>query len=123
MYGRLPDYHLSERGRAQAQRVAEWLADRDIVYVVASPLERAQETATPIAERRGLPINTDDELIESTNVFQGQAGFARRRRPSRPPQLVVSAEPAHTVMGRAVHRDRDADDGRAAPRPDQGGGP
>ena len=50
LYGRLPDYHLSEKGRGQAQRVADWLADRDIVYVVASPLERAQETATPIAE-------------------------------------------------------------------------
>ena len=72
LYGRLPDYHLSEKGRAQAQRVADWLADRDIVYVVASPLERAQETATPIAERHGLPIDTDDDLIESANIFQGQ---------------------------------------------------
>ena len=50
LYGRLPDYHLSDKGKAQAERVADWLADRDIVYVVASPLERAQETATPIAE-------------------------------------------------------------------------
>ena len=47
LYGRLPDYHLSDRGRAQAQTVADWLAGRDIVYVVASPLERAQETAAP----------------------------------------------------------------------------
>ena len=28
LYGRLPDYHLSERGRAQALAVADWLADR-----------------------------------------------------------------------------------------------
>ena len=60
LYGRLPDYHLSERGRAQAQAVADWLAARDIVYVVASPLDRAQETAAPIATRLGLPIDTDD---------------------------------------------------------------
>ena len=72
LYGRLPDYHLSERGRAQAQAVADWLAARDITHVVASPLERAQETAAPIAQRHGLMIGTDDELIESTNVFQGQ---------------------------------------------------
>ena len=72
LYGRLPDYHLSDKGRAQAQAVADWLADRDVVYVVASPLERAQETATPIAERHNLPIDTDEELIESTNIFQGQ---------------------------------------------------
>ncbi len=39
---------------------------------MASPLERAQETATPIAERRGLSIDTDDDLIESMNIFQGQ---------------------------------------------------
>ncbi len=72
LYGRLPDYHLSERGRAQAQAVAGWLALRDIVYVVASPLERAQETAEPIATGLGLPVDTDDDLIESTNIFQGQ---------------------------------------------------
>lgn len=72
LYGRLPDYHLSERGQAQAQAVADWLAARDIIYVVASPLERAQETATPIAARHGLVVDTDDELIESHNVFQGE---------------------------------------------------
>ncbi len=72
LYGRLPDYHLSERGRAQAQAVADWLAGRDIVHVVASPLERAQETAAPIAAHHGLAVHTDDELIESHNVFEGQ---------------------------------------------------
>ena len=72
LYGRLPDYHLSERGRAQARRVAEWLAGRDITHVVASPLERAQETAAPIAAHHGLSVGTDAELIESANVFQGQ---------------------------------------------------
>jgi broad specificity phosphatase PhoE len=72
LYGRLPDFHLSERGRAQAEAVASWLAARDIVYVVASPLERAQETAAPIAAHHGLAVNTDDELIESQNVFQGE---------------------------------------------------
>jgi len=72
LYGRLPDYHLSERGRAQAQAVADWLAGRDIVYVVASPLDRAQETAAPIAAHHGLAVHTDEELIESHNVFEGQ---------------------------------------------------
>jgi broad specificity phosphatase PhoE len=72
LYGRLPDFHLSERGRAQAAAVASWLAARDIVYVVASPLERAQETAAPIAAHHDLAVNTDHELIESQNVFQGE---------------------------------------------------
>lgn len=72
LYGRLPDYHLSDRGRAQARAVADWLAARDIVYVVASPLERAQETAAPIAAEHGLAVDVDADLIESHNVFQGE---------------------------------------------------
>ena len=72
LYGRLPDYHLSDRGMAQAEAVADWLASRDVAYVVASPLERAQETAAPIAARHGLSIHTDESLIESHNEFQGE---------------------------------------------------
>lgn len=72
LYGRLPDYHLSERGRAQADRVAQVLADRDIVAVIASPLERAQETAAPLAARHNLVIGTNSDLLESTNVFEGK---------------------------------------------------
>jgi broad specificity phosphatase PhoE len=73
LYGRRPGYHLSELGRAMAERVALTVRDRDIVHVGSSPLERAQETATPTAEALGLPINTDPRLIESTNVFEGKS--------------------------------------------------
>lgn len=72
LYGRLPGYHLSDLGRRMADRVAEHLADRDITYVVASPLERAQETAAPIAKAHGLDVATDERLIEAANVFQGK---------------------------------------------------
>jgi broad specificity phosphatase PhoE len=72
LYGRLPDFHLSDKGRAQAARVADWLATHDVTYVVASPLERAQETAGPIAATHGLAIDTDADLIESENVFEGE---------------------------------------------------
>ncbi|WP_336669862.1 histidine phosphatase family protein [Tsukamurella sp. USMM236] len=71
LYGRLPGFCLSEKGRAQAQTVADALADHDITAVFASPLQRAQETATPIAASHGLPIITDDELIEAGNQFEG----------------------------------------------------
>lgn len=84
LYGRLPGYRLSERGRAMAQRIAESLGDRAIVRVVASPLERAQETAAPLAERLGLSINTDDRVIEAANVFEGLilgVGDGSLRRP------------------------------------------
>jgi len=72
LYGRLPDFHLSELGQEMARRVAEHLADRDITHVVASPLERAQETAAPIAKAHGLPVAIDGRLIEAENVFQGR---------------------------------------------------
>ncbi|WP_217235322.1 histidine phosphatase family protein [Streptomyces sp. AC555_RSS877] len=72
LYGRLGGYHLSELGRQMADRVAEHLAGRDVTHVVASPLERAQETATPIAKAHGLDIATDERLIEAENVFQGK---------------------------------------------------
>ena len=71
LYGRLPGYHLSDTGAAQAQTVADVLADHDISHVFASPLQRAQETATPIATAHGLQITTNDDLIEADNQFEG----------------------------------------------------
>lgn len=71
LYGRLPDYHLSDRGRAMAERIAATVAERDIAHIVSSPLERAQETAAPAAEVLGLPVVTDERLIEAGNVFEG----------------------------------------------------
>src|SRR3978361_1547804 len=73
LYGRLPGYRLSERGVAMAQMVADTLAaqGRDVVEVTASPLERAQQTAQPIAAAFGLEVGTDERLIEAANHFQG----------------------------------------------------
>ncbi|MCX6460307.1 MAG: histidine phosphatase family protein [Actinobacteria bacterium] len=72
LYGRLEDFHLSDLGRQMADRMSEYFADRDITVVTASPLERAQETATPIAAAHGLVLGTDADLIEAANVFEGQ---------------------------------------------------
>lgn len=85
LYGRRPDFHLSELGRQMADRVAEHLAGRDIRYVVASPLERAQETAAPIAKAHGLELGTDERLIEAENVFEGKTfgvGDGALRKPA-----------------------------------------
>ncbi|POX37554.1 hypothetical protein C3486_27580, partial [Streptomyces sp. Ru73] len=68
LYGRRPGYHLSDLGRQMADRVAEHLADRDITHVVASPLERAQETAAPIGKAHGLDVDSDPRLIEAANI-------------------------------------------------------
>ena len=72
LYGRLPGYHLSELGRQMAKAAAEVLAERDVTYVVASPLERAQETAAPIAAEFAVDVATDTRLIESGNFFEGK---------------------------------------------------
>ncbi|MCA1221976.1 histidine phosphatase family protein [Streptomyces sp. 8L] len=85
LYGRKPGYHLSELGLRMADRVAEHLADRDITLVVASPLERAQETAAPIAKEKGLEVHTDIRLIEAANIFEGKTfgvGDGALRKPA-----------------------------------------
>ncbi|MGI9092852.1 MAG: histidine phosphatase family protein [Mycobacteriales bacterium] len=71
LYGRLPGYHLSDRGREMAEAVARHLAARDVTHLVSSPLERAQETASPLATALNLTPVIDQRLIEADNYFQG----------------------------------------------------
>jgi len=72
LYGRLPDFHLSEAGRGMADAASAALSHADVVEVVSSPLERAQETAGPVARRHSVDIATDDRLIEAGNRFEGK---------------------------------------------------
>jgi broad specificity phosphatase PhoE len=93
LYGRLPGYHLSGVGRAMAERVAERLRDTlgdRVGYLASSPLERAAETAEPIARELGLPIVTDPRLIEPANAFEGTkfgVGDGALKRPSNWPKV------------------------------------
>ena len=118
LYGRLPGFRLSEDGRGMAVFAAEAVRGRDVAEVVASPLLRAQETAGPIAEVFGLPIGTDERLIESSNHFEGKTfgvGDGALRHPSNWPFLVNPfqpswGEPYQVVAARmlaAVHDVRD----------------
>jgi broad specificity phosphatase PhoE len=72
LYGRMPGFRLSALGEQMAKAAAQSLAGRDITHVVASPLERAVQTAEPIAAQFGLEISVDDRLIESANFFEGK---------------------------------------------------
>lgn len=72
LYGRLPGYYLSDLGQEMAVRAADALAQNDVTLVVSSPMERAQQTAAPIAARHALPIEADPLLIEADNVFEGK---------------------------------------------------
>lgn len=71
LYGRMPGFSLSEQGNRQAVTVAETLSDHDVAHVVASPLERAQETAAPVAAAHQLEVARDERLIEAANDFEG----------------------------------------------------
>jgi broad specificity phosphatase PhoE len=85
LYGRIPDFHLSELGRQMADRVAEHVKGRDIVHLVSSPLERAQETMEPIAKVFGLTPDIDERVIEAANLFEGKkfgVGDGALRNPS-----------------------------------------
>jgi len=97
LYGRLPGYALSDLGVQMAERVAKWAADRDATTVVASPLERAQETAAPIAAVHGLPVGSDERLIEAGNHFEGLTfgvGDGSLRHPRHWRYLVNPARPS-----------------------------
>ncbi len=89
LYGRLPGYRLSERGERMAELAAEHLASRPVVRLAASPLERAQQSAQPWADRFGLEIRTEHRIIEPTNEFEGKAFEASGalRHPSAWPLL------------------------------------
>ena len=85
IYGRLPGYHLSAAGRVMAKAAAGFLAGRDVTVLRSSPLERAIQTAEPIAAQFGLEVVTDDRLVEPWNHFEGMTfgvGDGSLRKPA-----------------------------------------
>ena len=76
VYGRLPDFHLSELGARMAEAAAADFARRvnegeRHVLLATSPLTRTRETAAPVARELALDVLTDERLIEPANHFQG----------------------------------------------------
>jgi len=78
LYGRLDGFGLTDRGHQMAQAVADHLSDHSIRRVISSPLLRARQTAEPLAASHGLAIESDERVIEGTNVFEGTRVSARR---------------------------------------------
>lgn len=72
LYGRLPGFGLSELGKRMAAAAAESMTGRPVSALITSPLQRAQESAAPFAELFGLPLQTDERIIEPTNKFEGR---------------------------------------------------
>lgn len=84
LYGRRDGFHLSELGRRMAEITAAALASRDVTVVRSSPLERAKETAEPLAEKLGLEVGIEPRVIESENKFEGMK-FGRGQNALRNP--------------------------------------
>ncbi len=119
LYGRLPGFRLSDRGLEQAAVTARFLAGRDIAAVISSPLERAQQTAAPIAGAHRLEVEVDPRIIESSNYFEGgvvEPGPGVLRHPEhwhalRNPFRPSWGEPYQEVAARVLAA---VDDARAA---------
>nr|BFE64164.1 histidine phosphatase family protein [Dactylosporangium thailandense] len=125
LYGRLPGFRLSELGVQMAKAAAESLAGHDITHLVASPLERAQQTAEPFAEQLGLPVAVDERLIESANFFEGKqvgVGDGSLKDPRnwwvlRDPRTPSWGEPYNVIAARmyqAILTAREAAEGHEA---------
>jgi probable phosphomutase (TIGR03848 family) len=95
--GRLPGYPLTEEGRRQVEGVAERLAGVPISAIYSSPIERALESAAPLAARLGLDVQistafteidygewTGSAIVDLQKSAEWQA-FNRMRSTSRPP--------------------------------------
>ncbi len=90
LYGRQKGWFLSKRGEEMAKTLGEWSRNLTLGAIHASPLERAQQTAKPIADAHGLAITTDERLIEAANIFEGKpfgVGDGVLRKPSAWPKL------------------------------------
>lgn len=122
LYGRLPDYHLSRAGRKMATAASDHIAslDRSLAGLYSSPLERAQESAEPFAERFGLTPEIDIRLIEPTNVFEGTqmrrsllnpVNWWHLRQPSLPSWGEPYASIAERMLGMMAEAWRSVDDG------------
>jgi probable phosphomutase (TIGR03848 family) len=79
--GRLPDVHLTQKGRQQAQSLADHLATAPIKAIYSSPLERTMETAGPLAKALKLDIIPTLGLLETNcGDWQGQSVKNLRRQ-------------------------------------------
>ncbi|MFF2370580.1 histidine phosphatase family protein [Agromyces sp. NPDC058110] len=74
LYGRLPGYGLSDLGRRMAQAAADELVrvGRPVTSLVASPLQRTQQSAEPMSAAFGLEPTLDERVIEPENRFEGK---------------------------------------------------
>lgn len=73
LYGRMPNFYLSEEGKKQAHSAGKWLQDKDIAKIYCSPMERAQQTAAIVAEyQEAIEPHHDERIIEVLTPHEGR---------------------------------------------------
>lgn len=121
LYGRLPGFGLSVNGQRMARQAAEFVRglDRPVSALIASPLQRARESAEPFTELFGLEPVIDERVIEPTNVFEGRRMVRALLNPwnwrhLRRPAIPSWGEPYNDViarMNKAMTEAWDSEDG------------
>jgi broad specificity phosphatase PhoE len=117
LYGRLPEFRLSERGHQMAELAAKDLLEqeRKIGAIYASPLLRTRESAGHVQQAFSLTPTPDERLIEPFNIFEGRklsAGhilirphlYFHLRKPSQPSW----GEPFESIAARMLEAMEDA---------------
>jgi broad specificity phosphatase PhoE len=101
LYGRLPGFGLSDLGKQMAATSATAWKDAavDVRRIVASPLQRTQESAAPWAAAYGLQVSLDERLIEPTNRYEGQPPGFTKRSLARPAEWPWIANPFRPSWG------------------------
>lgn len=72
LYGRAHGFPLTERGEAMAELLVDFFRGRDVAAVSTSPMQRARQTAAPLAAHLELPVELDDRLIEASSRLEGR---------------------------------------------------
>ena len=100
------DVPLTELGHQQAQKLAQSALDKKIDVILCSPLERARNTAQPISDAIGVPIQIDDRLVEfdfgsfdGTSRFGEEFVWLRAQMPTRFPGGESGFDLAYRVYG------------------------
>lgn len=117
LYERIPGFQLSDLGHQMAEAAAKQLAseNREIVRLLASPLQRTQESAAPVSKEFGLEIEQEHRVIEPWNKFAGHkmGGRAVLKKPSLAlhlynPQRPSWGEPYKEIAARMTDAAMDA---------------
>ncbi len=98
-YGRLPGFGLSEKGKKQIIKTAQFLSRQKIDAIYSSPILRTKQSAKIIGDVLHLPINYSDELMEIKSSMQGKT-FANIFLHSI--KLNIFASPKNKIIGESI---------------------